>query len=403
MRVLSRRIYLPRVLPVFLFWTVTYTAPVVVVTASPVANKGHEQNQDNVQAVLDSQDNDDDEYDEYTYSSETTDTRIPLYWINLDARTDRRTRMEESYTTHSPWLQQVVNFKGRVSAFNCQEVYDLFTTTTTAAARNSILTVVEPTDSASEELVSHAGCWSDAHPATFLAGYPEGVEADERTYPSRAAAQQACVQCGETCGGIVSGGAQQWEVRGGRIPYTGPPHETSYVKVDCPAVVAPSTTKDNQFCHYRVQDLHSAFHGRGAGTTELLRIVEIATTMSHILAIAFAYHETTTEQEYAVIIEDDVMLDNVDRVNRFRPAAIQSLATKMMTSFEDKNDANWLVHLYCNNAVSQPSQVMTLFDYFVCVCVVDAAAVSYNNSIISMVCLFLLSLSIFEYRTVMSS
>ena len=348
MRVRSRRIYLPRVFILlvflFLFWTVTY-------------NEGHEQNQDTVQAVLDSQDNSDDEY-AYTSSSETTDdTRIPLYWINLDSRTDRRQRMEASYTQNSPWLQQVVNFNSRVSAFHCQEVYDLLTTTTTAT-RNSLRTVVAPTDSASaseeKELVSQAaGCWSDAHPATFLSGYPQG-EAHGINYKSRAAAQKVCVQYGDQCGGIVSGGAQQWEVRGGSTPYNGPPHETSYVKLECPAVFAPITTKDNQFCHYRVPELSSAFPGRGAGTTELLRIVEIATTMSHILAIAVAYHETTTteQQAYAVILEDDVMLDNVDRINRFRPAALQRLATKMRTAFDDTNEANWLVHLYCNNAVS---------------------------------------------------
>ena len=365
MRVLSRR--LPRVLLVFWFWTVTTTAPVVVVvTASPVTNEGHEQQKDtvfNVQAVLDIYDRHDtyDDYD-YTYSSETADTRIPLYWINLDSRTDRRQRMEASYTTHSPWLQQVVNFNSRVSAFHCQEVYDLLTTTT-AATRNSLRTVVAPTDSASaseeKKLVSQAaGCWSDAHPATFLSGYPQG-EAHGINYKSRAAAQKVCVQYGDQCGGIVSGGAQQWEVRGGSTPYNGPPHETSYVKLECPAVFAPITTKDNQFCHYRVPELSSAFPGRGAGTTELLRIVEIATTMSHILAIAVAYHETTTteQQAYAVILEDDVMLDNVDRINRFRPAALQRLATKMRTAFDDTNEANWLVHLYCNNAVSQLSRV----------------------------------------------
>ena len=57
------------------------------------------------------------------------DGRIQIYWINMDSRQDRQRRMEDSYTTNAPWLEQVVNYKRRVSAFTCQDVYDMLTRT----------------------------------------------------------------------------------------------------------------------------------------------------------------------------------------------------------------------------------------------------------------------------------
>ena len=294
------------------------------------------------------------------------DSKIQVYWINLDSRKDRKKRMEESYTNNPSLLKQTVNFNSRVSAFSCQDVYKMLTATSTSSTiMKSTLTVSRPEPSPTmedlDEDLSTDGCWSEGHVAKFLSGYPQGKE-DGINYKSRAAAQKVCVRYGDQCGGIVSGGVHHWEVRGGSTPYNGPPHETSYVKLECPAVFAPITSEDNKFCHYRVNELPSSFHGRGAGTTDPIRIVEIATTMSHILAIALAYHDTT-ENEYAVIIEDNVMLDNIDRVNRFRPAAIQSLATKMNASLTDTN-YNWLVHLYCNNAVSKYVESIMISHFF---------------------------------------
>merc|ERR1712194_162936 len=85
--------------------------------------------------------------------------------------------------------------------------------------------------------------------------------------------------------------------------------------------------------------------------------------MSHILAIALSYYDN---HEYTLIIEDDVMLDNVYRANRFRPFELQRLAqelsyqTKMASSSTDNSDSsnnsnndNWLVHLYCNFGTAQ--------------------------------------------------
>ena len=85
-------------------------------------------------------------------------------------------------------------------------------------------------------------------------------------------------------------------------------------------------------------------------------------TMSHVLAVALSYYDN---YEYTLIIEDDVMMDNADRTNCFRPHALQRLAqelsyqTKMASASADNSDSsnhsnnnNWLVHLYCSSGVS---------------------------------------------------
>lgn len=89
----------------------------------------------------------------------------------------------------------------------------------------------------------------------------------------------------------------------------------------------------NNLCHYQVNEIPSVLEGRGSGTTNHVRpwegpvrIVEIAVTMSHVLAVALSYYDN---YEYTLIIEDDVMLDNADRTNRFRPHALQRLAQEL--------------------------------------------------------------------------
>ena len=184
---------------------------------------------DNLLDVSDRCDNDDSDKDE------DEDEPIQVYWINLDTRMDRRRKMEESYTTNSPWMEHVVNYKRRVSAFTCQDVYEMITT---SARMQSMFTFVKP-----------------------------------------------------------------------------------------------SRHDINNVCHYQVNEIPSVLEGRGSGTTDHVRpwegpvrIVEIAVTMSHVLAVALSYYDN---YEYTLIIEDDVMMDNADRTNCFRPHALQRLAQEL--------------------------------------------------------------------------
>ena len=83
--------------------------------------------------------------------------------------------------------------------------------------------------------------------------------------------------------------------------------------------------------------------------------MKIAVTMSHVLVVALSDYDN---YEYTLIIEDDVMLDNADHTNRFRPHALQRLTqelsyqTKMASASADNSDSsnhsknnNWWIHL----------------------------------------------------------
>ena len=147
-------------------------------------------------------------------------------------------------------------------------------------------------------------------------------------------------------------------------------------------IYLPPNVEAKNVCDYRVNEIQSLLTGRGTSTPLIpqqpwqgpLRIVEIACTLSHIYAIYMAYLDTTTNQTQsdevhpkhagvALILEDDMMLDNVDRINRFRPIGIKKLIQQLSSIHHDddtttsrnnkdddtKSNNDWLVQLYCNN------------------------------------------------------
>ena len=75
-------------------------------------------------------------------------------------------------------------------------------------------------------------CWSAAYEDTYLKDLAEC--ANTMTFATREDAENACINCGRACGGIVvDAKGDRWETRTGHEPKISPTNETSYVKNYC--------------------------------------------------------------------------------------------------------------------------------------------------------------------------
>jgi len=112
------------------------------------------------------------------------------------------------------------------------------------------------------------------------------------------------------------------------------------------------STASNNVCAGDVPEIESIFGDRGKGKEKPVRVVEVACTLSHITAIWNAY---ISGNEYAMILEDDVLLD-ADHSDRFKPYELRSLVSDLQRQMPK----GFLVQLYCNNPWMRTQEMLKM-------------------------------------------